>query len=284
MCNSLHIPYKNLRYASVFTGNVTLAGGIPRPQKTLHMSFAIIRTQKLKTASEIGASEQHCKRLKDDVPNADPKLSKRNFELPVMLTCKRKFKATSLNGRVNEYLDAENVKIRRKDAVKCIEVMMTASPDFFEGKKLSEVKEWAKFSREFLSRHFLEESAHLVGFFVHMDEKTPHIHAHIVPTTHDEKTEGLKLNCREFLGGPQKMRELQNAYAEHMQRNYPELERGIERKVTRADHKTLKNFYQATELLEQSGLNPGAVKKYIEEVKKKAGLKKDVYTPKKGLF
>lgn len=245
------------------------------------MSYTIIRTQKLKTSADIGASEQHCRRLKDDVPNANPKFSKKNFELPVMLTCKREFTASTLNGRVNEYLEAENVKIRRKDAVKCVEVMMTASPEFFEGKKLSEVKEWVKLSREFLSKHFLEQSAHLVGFYVHMDEKTPHIHAHIVPTTYDEKVEGLKLNCREFLGGPQKMRELQDTYAKHMQLKYPELERGVERKTTRADHKTLKSFYQATELLEQSGLSPEEVKKYLEEVKKKAGLKKDILTPQK---
>lgn len=245
------------------------------------MSYAIIRTQKLKTSADIGASEQHCRRLKDDVPNANPELKKNNFELPVMLTCKKEFSASSLNGRVNEYMEAENVKIRRKDAVKCIEVMMTASPEFFEGKNLKDINEWAETSREFLGRHFSEKNAKLLSIFVHMDEKTPHIHAHIVPTTHDEKTDGLKLNCREFLGGPQKMRELQDAYATHMKNKYPELERGIERKTTRADHKTLKNFYQATELLEQSGLSPEEVKKYLEEVKKKAGLKKDILTPQK---
>lgn len=245
------------------------------------MSYAIIRTQKLKTAADIGASEQHCRRLKDDVPNADPKLSKKNFELPVMLTCRKEFTASSLNGRINEYMESENVKMRRKDAVKCIEVMMTASPEFFEKKNLKDINEWVETSREFLGRHFSEKGAKLLSIFVHMDEKTPHIHAHIVPTTYDEKIDGLKLNCRDFLGGPQKMRELQDAYAKHMQLKYPKLERGVERKTTRADHKTLKNFYQANELLEKSGLNPEEVKKYIEEVKKKAGLKKEISTPKK---
>ena len=194
------------------------------------MSYAIIRTQKLKTAADIGASEQHCRRLKDDVPNADSKLSKKNFELPVMLTCKKKFTASTLNGRINEYMESENVKMRRKDAVKCIEVMMTASPEFFEKKNLKDINEWVETSREFLGRHFSEKGAKLLSIFVHMDEKTPHIHAHIVPTTYDEKIDGLKLNCRDFLGGPQKMRELQDAYAKHMQLKYPKLERGLNEK------------------------------------------------------
>jgi diadenosine tetraphosphate (Ap4A) HIT family hydrolase len=263
-------PLQNERYRVRFSVECSMSRGAPLTPKKRKKMYAIIRTSKLKTSSDIGASEQHCKRMTYDAPNADAMLSHHNFEFEPKKTFTEPFKAETLNGRIKEYLDENNVKIRRKDAVKCVEVVMTASPEFFEDKKSRQtVARWAKHNEEFLSDFFSRSGGKLVSFIVHMDEKTPHIHAHVVPTVDDLATGGLKLNCREYLGGPEKMRKMQDEYAQVMQRFYPELERGQEKKKTRANHRTLKSFYAGTEKLVKAGLNPADVDKYIREVKEK---------------
>jgi diadenosine tetraphosphate (Ap4A) HIT family hydrolase len=206
-----------------------------------------------------------------DSPNVDPALTPENFEFELKKTFTEPFKAQTLNGRINEYLDENNVKMRRKDAVKCVEVVMTASPEFFKNRRHRQtIALWAKRNQEFLSDFFSRTGGKLVSFIVHMDESTPHIHAHVVPTVDDLATGGLKLNCREYLGGPEKMRKLQDDYAQAMQKFYPELERGQEKKKTRAKHTTVKKFYDNIEKLEKSGLNAESIDKYIKETKEKA--------------
>lgn len=248
-----------------------MSKGFPlNPQKKEKNMYAIVRTYKLKSSSDIGASEQHCKRMSDS-PNVDPALTPQNIEFELKKTFTEPYKAQTLNGRIKEYLDENNVKIRRKDAVKCVEVVMTASPEFFENKRHRQtVALWAKRNQEFLSDFFSRTGGKLVSFIVHMDESTPHIHAHVVPTVDDLATGGLKLNCREYLGGPEKMRKLQDDYAQAMQKFYPELERGQEKKKTRAKHTTVKKFYDNIAKLEKSGLNAESIDKYIKETKEKA--------------
>lgn len=59
----------------------------------------------------------------------------------------------------------------------------------------------------------------IVAVDMHMDEKTPHLHAVIIPMKDG------KLNARHFTGGREKMTGLQDSYAEKMQSL--QLERGV---------------------------------------------------------
>ena len=83
------------------------------------MSYAILRTAKLKTVGNIIGSLSHNYRTRE-TPNADPGLASENLHtLP-----SQEVAAEAIRKRIP-------VK-RRKDAVLCIEYMITASPEFFK--------------------------------------------------------------------------------------------------------------------------------------------------------
>ncbi|MFX7117508.1 plasmid recombination protein, partial [Acinetobacter baumannii] len=74
--------------------------------------------------------------------------------------------------------------------------------------------------------------------YLHMDEKTPHIEAYVMPF--DKRN---RLNCRSFLGGAKKLTELQTEYANAMAPMG--LTRGM--KGSPATHTTVKQFYALIE-------------------------------------
>jgi len=77
--------------------------------------------------------------------------------------------------------------------------------------------------------------ANIVNFTVHHDELTPHIHAVITPI--DSKG---KLNCRDFLGGRDKLSTMQTTFAKKVE--HLGLKRGIE--GSKAIHQDVKRFYE----------------------------------------
>ena len=82
------------------------------------MSYAILRTQKLKTIGNILGSLSHNYRTRE-TPNSDPARVSKN--LHVLKTKKEAAEA------IRKRIPAKH----RKDAVLCIEYMITASPEFF---------------------------------------------------------------------------------------------------------------------------------------------------------
>ena len=199
------------------------------------MAFAIVRTEKLKTAGNIGGLNNHLTRTMD-VPNADPELAPWNS---------RPIGSENLLSDVQNRFDELGIK-PRKNAVWAIEHLMTASPEAFDYKKIIDqegkvalrgnVQKWKAFEndcREWLKERYGKEN--VVNFTVHKDESTPHIHAVVVPI--DKKG---KLNCREYLGGREKMRDLQTSFAQKVE--HLGLERGIE--GSKAKHQDIKRFYE----------------------------------------
>jgi hypothetical protein len=86
-------------------------------------------------------------------------------------------------------------------------------------------------------------AANVVNFSVHLDEQTPHIHAVVVPL--DAKG---KLNCRHYLGGREKLQELQDSFAAAHQGIG--LERGVQ--GSKAHHTTVKQFYGQAQNFEKA--------------------------------
>jgi hypothetical protein len=181
------------------------------------MSFVILRTAKLKNAGSIGGSLGHTFRTMD-TPNADPEklhLNEHDFSLEEI---------------------KENIKNRlpdsiRKNGVRVVEYLITASPEWqgwgtdAEAEFFDNAKRWLK------EKH---GSENLVGLSIHRDETTPHMVAYIVPI------DPLgKLNARHFLGGRQKLSEMQTDFANRV--SHIGLERGIE--GSRAKHTKVKEFY-----------------------------------------
>lgn len=127
----------------------------------------------------------------------------------------------------------------RKNGVLCVEHLLTASPEFFENLSPKQVDSWARKNIQFLVKTYGKENvAHAV---LHLDESTPHIVAYIVP----EKAG--KLNCRAYLGGREKLSQLQTDYADAMRPMG--LQRGLE--GSKARHRTVKNFYAGLARIER---------------------------------
>jgi len=214
------------------------------------MAFAIIRTAKLKTAGNLGGLNNHLER-KMEVPNADADLSHLN---------QRRVGSEDLARDVAQRIEAAGIEKPRKNAVLAIEHLMTASPEAFPLKKdpspdgsrnayrlvgnKADVERWQAFEKncmKWLQDRYGKDN--VVNFTSHLDEQTPHIHAVVVPI--DSKG---KLNCREYLGGREKLRDLQDSFAAAHQGIG--LERGIQ--GSKAHHTTVKQFYGQAKSFKQA--------------------------------
>lgn len=182
------------------------------------MAFAILRTSKLKSFGEIGSSLSHNYRTRK-TPNADATRTHKNeHEIRSAYSAME-----AIKGRMPDKV--------RKNAVLCVEYLITASPEWSEWGKEGE-KEFFDKSLEFLkAKHGAEN---VITTSIHRDETTPHLIAYVVPL--DEKG---KLNAREFLGGRQKLSQMQTTFAEEVKSLG--LERGLE--GSKAEHKTIKEYY-----------------------------------------
>lgn len=135
--------------------------------------YAILRVQKCKGA-EIGAMQYHNDREpgKHTNPDIDQSRTRMNREL-----CPH----ADYEGEVQARIDAgyRGTRKVRKDAVRLVEGIVTASPEFFEGASAEEVRDFFEDALGFCREEFGESN--LVHFTVHMDEETPHAHFGFVP-------------------------------------------------------------------------------------------------------
>ena len=190
--------------------------------------YSIIRTKKHKTLNSLKAREAHTFRTRP-TPNADTSKQHKNK----LLFGQNNF-AEGFEKKLKEYEAAGN-KIR-SDAVLAIEYLLTASPEFFEQGNIFEqekrLEKWCASQIDYLKE--VHGAENIVCAYLHLDEKTPHIEAYVLPI--DPKK---KLNCKHFLGGREKLAKLQTEYAKH---NISfGLQRGMERSI--ATHQDVKKFY-----------------------------------------
>ena len=201
------------------------------------MAYAIMRMAKIKNSRALRLAVQH--NTRERVPdNADPKMTSKN---------------QSLGGSSDEVMSVYKAKLPpkiRANAVHAVEVVMTASPDF-KG-------DWAAYSRScnaWAKELFGEEN--LLSVAVHLDEKTPHIHAIFMPIKDG------KLNASHFIGGPKnRLQELQDDFFKKVGPAHG-LERGKSKELTAARHA----HYSAV-------VNPELEKKLAaaEDIKKAIGI------------
>jgi hypothetical protein len=187
-------------------------------------NFAIFRFEKVKSLSSLSAQQNHVFR-RNPTPNADEKLTPFN---PILFG--EKDAVSGIRRRVEEVKDAG--KRVRVDATLAVEILLTASPEFFEPRDYDKEKEWLDANISFLKTQFGE--LNIIQAVLHQDEKTPHIHAICFPRTEDGR-----LSAREVFGGPQDLRVLQTKYADAMKRFG--LRRGHER--SKAKHEEIRKAY-----------------------------------------
>lgn len=199
--------------------------------------YAIMRFAKYK-GPEISQIEAHNERTKESYasnPDIDPTRTHLNFHL---IEPTGKYRAES-----NRQIKEAGCRTR-SDSIRVMEALFTATPEFFKGKKRSELKEFFGEALEFIKQNQAPET--IISAVVHLDEETPHMHLCFVPLTEDKR-----LCAKEIVGNRKKLTEWQDKFWEHMVKKYPDLERGESASETGRDHIPTRVFKQMTRLTKQ---------------------------------
>ena len=222
--------------------------------------YAILRFAKYK-GPEIGHIESHNERTKEKYasnPNIDTSRSHLNFHL---VSPERKYRAEA-----EKQIAAAGCRTR-SDSVRVVEVLVTASPEFFKGKKKAEIKAYFTVALDFIQKHQSKDT--IISAVVHMDEKTPHMHLCFVPLTEDGR-----LSAKDIMGNKKKLTWWQDEFWKHMVKRFPDLERGESASQTGRDHIPPRVFKEMTRLTKQkdklgqllTGINPFDAKSRAEEI------------------
>ena len=196
------------------------------------MPFAILRTKKLKSMAGVFGSGRHTFR---ETPTSNSNGSPNRHLI-----------GAKSAGELADALRAKLPEKRRRDAVLCIEYLVTASPEAFarHGGHLDDNGRLPSTRAGYFDRAMAWLKArhggqNIVCATIHLDERTPHLVAYIVPVTRDGR-----LSAREYLGGAAKLRKMQTDF--HQQCGKPlGLKRGIE--GSKATHQSVSRYYQGLE-------------------------------------
>jgi len=222
--------------------------------------YAILRFAKYK-GPEIGRIEAHDERTKETYasnPDVDTSRSKLNFHL---VKPQRSYRAEA------ERQISEAGCRTRKDSVRVVETLITASPEFFQNKSPREVQVFFRLALDFIKSKQSPET--IISAVVHMDEKTPHMHLSFVPITPDGR-----LSAKDILGNRKNLTKWQDDFWKFMVKKYPDLERGESASETGRTHIPPRLFKEATHLNQQrdalmallSDINPLNTKKKAAEI------------------
>jgi hypothetical protein len=192
------------------------------------MAYGICRIQKIKSWGELAGSGQHTTRERETL-NADPELD----NIRVIGEPNDPDLASMVRDKIGE-------QTIRKNAVLAVEILLSASPEYFRPDDPSsagvyeqqQLDAWTEKSVDWLKEQYQDR---VVRAELHLDESTPHIHAYLVPLDDKEK-----LNCRALFGGTRHtLSKLQDSYAEAVEPLG--LERGI--KGSQATYTAVKQYY-----------------------------------------
>jgi hypothetical protein len=186
------------------------------------MSFAILRIQKLKSFADVGGSLSHNYRNRETLNADDARTHLNEHELDTNEKC-----MTAIRDRIPEK--------RRKDAVLCIEHLITASPEW-DGWGTEKETAFFDQSKKWLENKYGKNN--VVSTTIHRDETTPHLVAYVVPV--DEETG--RLNAKKYIGGSRHtLSQMQTDFAVEVKALG--LERGIQ--GSKAKHTSIKEYYES---------------------------------------
>lgn len=153
----------------------------------------------------------------------------------------------------------------RTDSVLAVELMLSASPEWFKQASREQTQEWLRRNVQWIEDVFGRNNVLQVA--LHLDETTPHLHAFLVPEVEMIETRGRKpkagtpasvkapkpaLAASHWLDGRAKLGDLQDSYAAAMAPLG--LERGL--KGSGARHRTIRSYYAAAEAVMGADLGP----------------------------
>lgn len=196
----------------------------------MYLAKEVCRIEKIKSVGALGAVYEHNLRLRD-VINADE--TKTNYNLELTERPLGKTFVEIFHDKIAESPWYKNGKHDiAKNAIYAVEFMLTFGN---EATGKIDIDSWAKNNYQWLCENFGGKQ-NVISAILHLDERTPHIHAIVIPL--DEKG---KLNYTKYLGGKKyRLSEVQDNYHEQVGKLH-NLERGV--KGSKASHTDIDNFY-----------------------------------------
>ncbi|MEM5538010.1 MobV family relaxase [Neptuniibacter pectenicola] len=204
----------------------------PAKVKAVRVPKAVLRIAKIKTHTQIKAAGNHTHRH-NETPNCDPAKSHLNETL------------VGSKDLFADYLKALGDVKERKNGVKLVEHVLSASPEYFRPENpeaageydKSRMEAWKEATMDFLHKEY---GSNLINAELHLSENTPHIHVFLIPLDRDKNPEG-KLNASKWFDGKEKLSSLQDRYADALKPIH--IERGL--KKSKAKHQSIKSYYSA---------------------------------------
>lgn len=174
------------------------------------MGYAVFHASKGSGGGgKLGAHIDRDKSQKQTFKSADPEREHLNKDL-----IDNHYSKMKLPDAINERIRAgyRGKKALRKDAVKFIPMVMTGSHEEMKAifKSSEKANAWVRANYDFVCKEFGKEN--IVRFTLHLDEKTPHIHAVVVPLTDDGR-----LSAKERFGNRNDLSDRQTRYADAME-------------------------------------------------------------------
>ncbi len=163
------------------------------------MAYTILRFKKDKGGAVAGC-ERHNERKKEAYksnPDIDINKSKDNYHII-------QAPKYTYSRQIKELIKKYGCKVR-KDSVKLVETLITASPEFINKLSEKEKREYFERTTEFIKQEVGEDR--IISAVVHMDEATPHMHLVFCPINKDGK-----LSAKSILGNQKSLSEWQTKY------------------------------------------------------------------------
>ena len=187
------------------------------------MPYAILRFAK-KKAGAVAACERHNERKKEKyVSNPDIEMDRTADNYHIV-----KPKNFTYNKACKQLIKERGCK-ERKNSIRMVETLITASPEFLVELSLQEQREYFTRAVNFMADKI--GSRNIISAVVHMDERTPHMHLSFCPITEDGR-----LSAKEILGNQKKLSQWQTDFHECMVDRWPQLQRGESAMVTGRKH------------------------------------------------
>lgn len=201
------------------------------------MAYAILVHRKHHTWADLGLAAAHNSRVRPSL-NIDTGRSRHNVQLHGEPDLVRAAKAA---------IEAAGIPKLRKNGVVAVELLMSASPDYFRPDRPATAGTWRQ---DRLDAWVIATMTHLhkaygsnlLAATLHLDETTPHIHAIVVPIDRQPRKKGapVRLNAARWFDGGKKLSARQDEY--HAAVAYLGLERGA--RGSTASHVELKEWYR----------------------------------------
>lgn len=216
-------------------------------------NFAVLRFAKIRNLGSLSSCSKHNMRESEQgIEHADPERRDDNQLL--------QGDADALQAWKKRTEDVGLGKTRR-DAVRAVEVVMSASPEWFASASTDERDEWVRRSMAYANKVVGKEN--VLQAVLHLDEETPHIHVLAVPLIEKTRKKAGRprkgraptdqtaeptwgLSADQVVGSKARLVQHQNDYALSLAELG--IRRGVPKRITNAQHKSaVRNRIEAAE-------------------------------------